>query len=56
MKSKSLGAVHTHTRHSTKRNGNYLLDEPQFSKINRYENKGMELAFICDKLKDRSKL
>ena len=30
--------------------------EPQFSKINRYENKGIEFAFICDRLKDRIKL
>ena len=43
MKSKSLGAVRERER------------EPQFSKINRNENKGIEFAFICDKLKDRSK-
>ena len=30
--------------------------EPQFSKINRNENKGIKFAFICDKLKDRLKL
>ena len=30
--------------------------EPQFSKINRNENKGIKFAFICDKLKDRIKL
>ena len=42
MKSKSLGAVRER--------------EPQFSKINRNENKGIKFAFICDKLKDRIKL
>ena len=45
MKSKSLGAVRERERER----------EPQFSKINRNENKGIEFAFICDKLKDRSK-
>ena len=46
--------THTHTIHSTKKNGNYLLDErePQFSKINIEENRGY-IASICDREKDR---
>ena len=44
IKSKNLGAVRERER------------EPQFSKINRYENKGIEFDFICDRLKDRIKL
>ena len=48
------GCIHTHTIHSTKKNGNYLLDErePQFSKINIEENRGKK-ASICDREKDR---
>ena len=46
MKSKSLGAVRERERER----------EPQFSKINRNENKGIKFAFICDRLKDRIKL
>ena len=46
--------THTHTIHSTKKNGNYLLDEPQFSKINIEENRGKK-ASICDRKKDRDK-
>ena len=58
MKDETVGAVythtHTHTIHSTKKNGNYLLDErePQFSKINIEENRGKK-ASICDREKDR---
>ena len=48
MKSKSLGAVRERERERER--------EPQFSKINRNENKGIKFAFICDKLKDRIKL
>ena len=52
MKDETVEAVHTHTIHSTKKNGNYLLDEPQFSKINIEENRGKK-ASICDREKDR---
>ena len=58
MKDESLEAVHTHTHtiYSTKKNGNYLLDErePQFSKINIEEHRGKK-ASICDRKKVREK-
>ena len=52
MKDETVEAVHTHTHtiHSTQKNGNYLLDEPQFSKINIEENRGPK-ASICDRKK-----
>ena len=43
VKCETVEAVHTHTHTS------------HFSKINKTEDKGERVAFICDRLKDRSK-